>query len=47
MPPWRDGTDVAARNANRLAALRNGMSGLVFQSFNLLPRDRRGFASTI
>lgn len=32
------GTDVGARDANGLAALRNREIGFVFQQFNLLPR---------
>lgn len=34
-----DGTDVANRNDNALAEIRNKQIGFVFQTFNLLPRS--------
>jgi len=34
-----DGEDVAAKNDNELADLRNNSIGFVFQNFNLLPRE--------
>ena len=33
-----DGEDISQADDNRLADIRNGMLGFVFQSFNLLPR---------